>query len=46
MKSLQKVASVHAGVHSQFDLERHLTNRETYKTGRSAALAEWRVLVA
>ena len=41
MKSLQKFASVHANVHNHFNLERHLVDRQTYKTRRSAALAEW-----
>jgi putative transposase len=36
-KSLQKFASVHANVHNHFNLERHLVDRETYKTRRSAA---------
>ncbi len=40
MKSLQKFASVHANVHNHFNLDRHLTDRQTYKTARSAALAE------
>jgi putative transposase len=46
MKSLQKFASVHASVHNHFNLERHLTDRATYKTRRSAALAEWQTLMA
>lgn len=46
MKSLQKFASVHAKVHNHFNLDRHLTARQTYKTARSAALAEWRNLMA
>ena len=46
MKSLQKFASVHANVHNHFNLERHLVDRETYKTRRSAALAEWQNLAA
>lgn len=46
MKSLQKFASVHANVHNHFNSERHLINRKTYKTRRSAALAEWQVLMA
>jgi len=46
MKSLQKFASVHASVHNHFNLERHLVDRETYKTRRSAAQAEWQSLVA
>jgi putative transposase len=39
MKTLQQFASVHANVHNLFALERHLTNRETFKQLRSAALA-------
>jgi putative transposase len=46
MKSLQKFSSVHASVHNHFNKERHLTSRETYKANRSAALAEWRNLMA
>ena len=45
MKSLQKFASVHADVHNHFNLERHLVDRETYKTRRSAAVAEWQSLM-
>jgi putative transposase len=46
MKSLQKFASVHANVHNHFNFERHLTDRQTYKINRSAALAEWQTLMA
>ena len=46
MSSLQKFASVHANVHNHFNQERHLVDRETYKTRRSAALAEWQNLMA
>ena len=46
MKTLQKFASVHANVHNHFNLERHLTDRKTYKTRRSAARAEWQSLMA
>jgi len=46
MKSLQKFASVHANVHNHFNLQRHLVDRQTYKTCRSAALAEWQSLMA
>jgi len=46
MKSLQKFASVHANVHNHFNLERHLVDRQTYKTRRSAAPAEWQNLIA
>ena len=41
MKALQRFASVHANAHNHCNLERHLVDRETYKTRRSAALAEW-----
>lgn len=37
MKSLQKFASVHANVHNHFNTDRHLSDRQTYKTNRSVA---------
>jgi putative transposase len=46
MKTLQKFASVHANVHNHFSLERHLIDRQSYRERRSAASAEWQVLVA
>ena len=46
MKALQKFASVHANVHNHFSSDRHLIDRQTYKENRSAALAEWRKLMA
>jgi putative transposase len=46
MKSPKKFASVHAKVHNPFNLKRHLVDRETYKTRRSAAQAQWQSLVA
>ena len=46
MACLQKFASVHANVHNHFNLERHLIDRTTYKTRRSAAPAEWQLLMA
>ncbi len=46
MKSLQKFASVHANIHNHFNSQRHLVDRQTYKTCRSAALAEWQNLAA
>ena len=46
MKSLQKFASVHANIHNHFNSDRHLIDRQTYKEGRSAALAEWQNLIA
>ena len=46
MKSLQKFASVHANIHNHFNSQRHLIDRQTYKTARSAAPAEWQTLMA
>jgi putative transposase len=46
MKTLQKLAPVHSNVHNHFNLERDLIDRQTYKTRRSAALAEWQSLIA
>src|SRR5271156_1860762 len=46
MKTLQKFASVHGTVHNHFNQERHLTDRQTFKANRSAALAEWQSLIA
>ena len=46
IKTLQKCAAAHASIHNHFNQERHLYNRETFKLNRSAALAEWRRLVA
>ena len=45
-KTLQKFTSVHASVHNHFNQERHLYSRQNFKANRSAALAEWRQLVA
>jgi putative transposase len=45
MKSLQKFSSVHASLRNHFNSERHLVDRQTYKTRRSAALAEWQSLM-
>ena len=46
MKSLQKFASVHANIANHFNQERHLVSRQDYKLRRSAALAEWKSLMA
>ena len=46
MRTLQKVASIHASVHNLFPTERHLQHRDRYKLTRAAALAEWRGLLA
>jgi putative transposase len=46
MKTLQKLAAVHASFHNHFNFDRHLIDRQAYKTRRSAALAEWQSLAA
>ncbi len=46
MKTVQKFVSVHAPVHNHFNHERHLVDRQTSKTRRSAALAAWQALAA
>src|SRR5260370_12447924 len=46
MKTLQKFSAVQAQLHNHFNQERHLVTRQVYKQRRSAALAEWRALVA
>ena len=46
IRSLQMFASVHGSVHNLFNSERSLTDRNTYKASRTAALAEWRQLCA
>jgi putative transposase len=46
MKTLQKFSSVHASVHNHFNQERHLISRDQYRERRSAALAEWRSVMA
>ncbi len=46
MKTLQKFASVHAQVRNHFSQERHLISKELYRERRSAALAEWRSVMA
>lgn len=46
MKTLQKFTSVHASVHNHFAQERHLISKAIYRERRSAALAEWRSVMA
>ena len=46
MKTLQKFSSVHASLHNHFSQEPHLVSREIHKQRRSAALAEWREILA
>jgi putative transposase len=40
MRSLQKLASVHASVANHFNSERSLSSRPLFKANRAAALAE------
>ncbi len=46
MRSLQKFAAVHASVSNHFNHERSLSSRDIFKLNRTAALAEWRGLLA
>ncbi|HEV2364123.1 MAG TPA: IS6 family transposase [Caulobacteraceae bacterium] len=46
MKSLQKFSAVHDALHNRFNKDRHLTRRDSFKDQRSAALAEWKSLMA
>jgi len=46
MMPLQKFVAVHASVHNHFNQQHHLYSRKNFKLNRSAALAEWRQLVA
>jgi len=46
IKTLQKFASAHASIFNHFNHDRQLTNRETFKKNRSAALADWHQLAA
>ncbi len=46
MKSPEKFVSVHASLHNHFNSERHLVDRQTYKTRRTAAWAESQSLAA
>jgi putative transposase len=46
VKTLQKFASIHASIHKHFNLDCHLTSRETFHQNRAAAMAEWRQLAA
>ena len=46
MRSLQMFVSVHASVTNHFNSERSLTSRSNFKLNQTAALAEWRQLLA
>ncbi len=46
IKTPQKFAAIHASIHNHFNQDRHLNRRDIFKQNRSAALAEWRELMA
>ncbi len=46
VKTLQKLAAIHASIHNHFNQDRHLNCRDIFRLSRSAALAEWRQLAA
>jgi putative transposase len=46
VKTLQKLAAVHASTHNHFNHHRHLNRRDIFKLNRAAALAKWRQLAA
>jgi len=46
MRSLQKLAALDASFHNHFKHERHFVDRQTCKASRSAALDEWKNLMA
>jgi putative transposase len=46
LRSLQMFVSIHASVTNHFNSERSLTSRSNFKLNRTAALAEWRQLLA
>jgi putative transposase len=46
MHALKMFASVHGSVQNQFQADRSLSSRDTYKAARTAAPAEWRQLCA
>lgn len=43
-KSLQMFTSIHASIHNHFNLERHLYSRQLFKSNRTTAMNEWRLL--
>lgn len=46
IKTLQKIASVHASIRNQFNYDRRLDRRDILKQNRAAAFAELRQLAA
>jgi putative transposase len=45
-RSAQKFLSTHAAVFNTFNVQRHLTSAQTYRTLRTAAMSTWREVVA
>lgn len=45
-RSAQKFLSTHAAVFNTFNVQRHLTSAQTYRTLRAAAMSTWREVVA
>ena len=46
VKTLQKIAAVHATIHNHFNQDRHHYRHDIFKQNRVAALAEWCHLAA
>lgn len=46
IKTLQKFASSHTSIFNHFNFDRRLIDRATFRQNRSAALAEWREVLA
>jgi putative transposase len=45
-EGIAMTAPAHASVHNHFNQDRHLASRDACKERRSAALAEWRTVMA
>jgi putative transposase len=45
-RSAQRFLSIHAAVHNNFNLQRHLISRSTLRTFRAEAAALWHVAIA
>ena len=45
-QTLQKLSPIHSSVYNHFNQQRHLTSRENLKLQSSAAIVEWRQLIA
>jgi putative transposase len=46
LMTLQKFTSAQASIHNHFNQDRHLDRSAIFRANRSAALAEWRALLA